>query len=153
MQEEREKERVASQKRRMPIIGNGRPHLATFALLDAVDTGLTNRPPVNHHRFTLTFYRSHACSRIYYTVADRWFSCGPTIGPRNTHDLINPIQHMYIRRMIYGLSGKKVFFQIDWLFSIVDFGLICSEMRNVKMCFEILFNFSVLILSWSLYKI
>lgn len=63
-EEEREKERVASQKRRMPIIGNGRPHLATFALLD-VDTGLTDRP-VNHHRFTLTFYRSHACSYLLY---------------------------------------------------------------------------------------
>lgn len=63
-EEEREKERVASQKRRMPIIGNERPHLATFALLD-VDTGLTDRP-VNHHRFTLTFYRSHACSYLLY---------------------------------------------------------------------------------------
>lgn len=49
MKKKREKERVASQKRTMPIIGNGRPHLATFALLD-VDTGLTDRP-VNHRRF------------------------------------------------------------------------------------------------------
>lgn len=39
---------MASEERRMPIIGNGRPRLATFALLD-VDTGLTDRP-VNHRR-------------------------------------------------------------------------------------------------------
>lgn len=73
MKKKREKERVASQKRTMPIIGNGRPHLATFALLD-VDTGLTDRP-VNHRRFNRgVLSRSHA-SYIYYTVAG--FRCSP----------------------------------------------------------------------------
>lgn len=71
MKKKREKERVASQKRTMPIIGNGRPHLATFALLD-VDTGLTDRP-VNHRRFNRGVL-SHA-SYIYYTVAG--FRCSP----------------------------------------------------------------------------
>ena len=63
MKKKREKERVASQKRTMPIIGNGRPHLATFALLD-VDTGLTDRP-VNHRRFNRALL-SHASLYLLY---------------------------------------------------------------------------------------